>query len=214
MRVYVPSNDLSWVLSDTTPVQKTHVSIPRPLYSEVKRYIEDLHQGDRVLVRYLRDRGGPGKLRSYWESTVKRKREGIPVYGVEPESGERSAQVVHRNLLPWNNLPFEKNSKTTKKPRRKSRVSRSPALSTLESIPEVSSDGESEGILTLTPVVNDTNTNDTVAGPGTDPRSNPAMSGTNTTRNWATLWRGNDRVLRQQGSAETPCFYVRHVWNS
>ena len=29
-------------LSDTTPVQKTYTSIPRPLYAEVKHYIEDL----------------------------------------------------------------------------------------------------------------------------------------------------------------------------
>ena len=29
-------------LSDTTPVQKTHTSIPRPLYAEVKHYLEDL----------------------------------------------------------------------------------------------------------------------------------------------------------------------------
>ena len=29
-------------LSDTTPVQKTYTSIPRPLYAEVKYYLEDL----------------------------------------------------------------------------------------------------------------------------------------------------------------------------
>jgi len=29
-------------LSDSTPVQRNYVSIPRPLYQEVKHYIEDL----------------------------------------------------------------------------------------------------------------------------------------------------------------------------
>ena len=29
-------------LSDPTPVQKTYTSVPRPLYTEVKHYIEDL----------------------------------------------------------------------------------------------------------------------------------------------------------------------------
>ena len=29
-------------LSDSTPVQRNYVSIPRPLYQEVKSYIEDL----------------------------------------------------------------------------------------------------------------------------------------------------------------------------
>ena len=29
-------------LTDSTPVQKKHISIPRPLYAEVKQYVEDL----------------------------------------------------------------------------------------------------------------------------------------------------------------------------
>lgn len=37
---------MSLLLSDPTPVEKTYASIPRPLYTEVKHYIEDLlHQG-------------------------------------------------------------------------------------------------------------------------------------------------------------------------
>ena len=30
------------ILTDTIPVQKTYNSIPRPLYAEVKQYVEDL----------------------------------------------------------------------------------------------------------------------------------------------------------------------------
>ena len=33
---------MNLTLSDPTPVQKTYTSVPRPLYTEVKHYIEDL----------------------------------------------------------------------------------------------------------------------------------------------------------------------------
>ena len=69
-----------------------------------------LQVGDRVLVRNLTPRGGPGKLRSFWEDkiheVVARKGEGSPVYDVRPESSQGRSCTLHRNLLlPCDYLP-------------------------------------------------------------------------------------------------------------
>jgi len=79
-----------------------------------------LQAGDRVLVRNLTPRGGPGKLRNFWEDeihVVARKGEGSPVYEVRPKSSKGRSRTLHRNLLlpcdylpskPWEELPHIK----------------------------------------------------------------------------------------------------------
>ncbi len=71
-----------------------------------------LSPGDRVLVRNLTPRGGPGKLRNYWEDliqvVVKQVGKDVPIYELRPEHGKGRSRVIHGNLLlPCDQLPVE-----------------------------------------------------------------------------------------------------------
>ena len=70
----------------------------------------DLEIGDRVLMRNVRERGGTGKLRSYWEDTlfkVIKQRELLPVYEIQNVMKSNDVRVVHRNMLMrCNELPL------------------------------------------------------------------------------------------------------------
>ena len=99
-------------------------------FQDRKAHYTNLEPGDRVLVRNLSERGGPGKLRAYWEDqihvVVERKGEN-PVYEVKTEGGNKKNRVLHRNLLlPCDFLPVtpEQEHRTMNKTRRGSGITR------------------------------------------------------------------------------------------
>lgn len=86
-----------------------------------------LYPGDRVLVRNMTPRGGPGKLRNHWEdiihTVVRQVGEDIPVYELRPEHGKGKSRILHRNLLlSCDHLPLEAEIRPPVKPKRKTPV--------------------------------------------------------------------------------------------
>ena len=73
----------------------------REHYNKKAKAVE-LNVGDQVLMRNVRERGGTGKLRSFWEETVfevVEKRDNVPVFRIRNIKDGRDSRVVHRNLL-------------------------------------------------------------------------------------------------------------------
>ena len=68
-----------------------------------KAHYSDLKINDRVLVRNLLEKGGPGKIRAHWEDKVHivvgQADKNLPVYEVAPETGQGRTRTLHRNLL-------------------------------------------------------------------------------------------------------------------
>ena len=63
---------------------------------------DKLEQEDKVLVRNLAPRGGPGKLRPYWEpeiaEVVSRYKNDV-TYGIKSKSYPNKTRVLHHNML-------------------------------------------------------------------------------------------------------------------
>ena len=71
-------------------------------YDKKANFFTQLEKGDRVLVRNLTPRGGPGKLRSHREEevyVVVDQKGTNPIYTVVPEGHKRKSRVLHHNLL-------------------------------------------------------------------------------------------------------------------
>ncbi|KAK7907779.1 hypothetical protein WMY93_016391 [Mugilogobius chulae] len=119
-------------------------------YYDKKTHGVQLHPGNRVLLRNFKERGGPGKLRSYWEDVVyvivAQKSPDMPVYEIQPEQGGKS-RTVHRNLLlPCDCLPIEKpDHKQLNKQKKKTQTRVKQQPETLQE--NTDSDSDEEGAL-------------------------------------------------------------------
>ena len=80
-------------------------------YHDKKAKIVEVNVGDKVLVRNYREKGGTGKLKSFWEEAifvVTEKRDGLPVYKVKNIKKEKDVRVVHRNkIMKCEELPLD-----------------------------------------------------------------------------------------------------------
>ena len=78
-----------------------------------------LEPNDRILFRNVSERGGTGKLRSYWKNdiyVVVSCDPELPIYKIKQENDNKPVKTVLRNLLlKCNELPFDKKNLNLKK---------------------------------------------------------------------------------------------------
>ena len=94
-----------------------------------KPCLNPLLPGDRVLLKNVKERGGPGKLRSFWERKVYRIQESQgPVYKVVDEKNiAAKPRVVHRNMImPITNEFILDPQEKKRKPKKQQNARRTP----------------------------------------------------------------------------------------
>ena len=72
----------------------------RTYYNKKAKAVE-LNEGDHVLMRNV-EKGGTGKLRSFWEEQIFKvveKRENLPVYKIQSLKNSADTRLIHRNML-------------------------------------------------------------------------------------------------------------------
>ena len=80
-------------------------------YYDKKVKETEILPGDHVLVRNVREKGGTGKLKNYWEQSIFKvvdRDKNLPVYTLKNLNKNSDKRVLHRNLLmKCNDLPLE-----------------------------------------------------------------------------------------------------------
>ena len=152
--------------------------------------------GDHVLVRYLTPRGGPGKIREFWEDeihvVISRKKPESPVYDIKPESGRGKIRTLHRNLLlPCDYLPAATKKTKTKTKSGRNGKEQTPTPVTTDVLESDSEEEEEEG-LSLPP-----NEIDRLVRP------HPS-SGSNTTMDSSTVEQNNQHDDVERPNVDTP----------
>ena len=103
-----------------------------------------LSEGNKVLVRNLSERGGTGKLRSYWEDkihTIVRRVDKLPVYDVRPFHGGKIRRL-HHNMLKECNKIIETNTEDIE--------NMNPTVDDVQSVEPVEEEEDEEDDLVIT----------------------------------------------------------------
>lgn len=92
-------------------VQMKKTSDYNKQYYDQKTKGTEIMLGDHILIKNVREKGGTGKLRTYWEPNIFRVEnidENLPVFTVTNLRKKSDRRVIHRNLIMrCNELPLE-----------------------------------------------------------------------------------------------------------